>query len=100
MHNNDERRSKVKKITRYVAMFVLAVLFAVYPFKQHRRRLDYISAVGEVTRSIPIATEDDWDDYYDDVDLDIDENVRLGAPRSVTPIPSLNIRRWKLNTAI
>lgn len=69
----------MKKITSYVAIFVLTVLFAVYPFQTASAQVGlYLGGWGGYTIH-PDATEDDWDDYYDDVDLDIDETSAWGA---------------------
>jgi len=69
----------VKKIVQYAAMITLAVLFAVYPFQTASAQVGlYLGGWGGYTIH-PDATEDDWDDYYDDVDLDFDETSAWGA---------------------
>ncbi|HQP40674.1 MAG TPA: outer membrane beta-barrel protein [Smithella sp.] len=69
----------MKKIVQYAAMITLAVLFAVYPFQTASAQVGlYLGGWGGYTIH-PDATEDDWDDYYDDVDLDFDETSAWGA---------------------
>jgi opacity protein-like surface antigen len=68
----------VKKITGYIFIFAVAVFFAVYPFKSASAEAGlYIGGWGGYTIS-PEASENDWD-YYDDVDLDIDETSAWGV---------------------
>lgn len=69
----------MKKNISYVAMLVLTVLFAVYPFQTASAQVGlYLGGWGGYTIN-PDATEDDWDDYYHDIDLDIDETSAWGV---------------------
>ncbi|MBN1364153.1 MAG: porin family protein [Syntrophaceae bacterium] len=69
----------MKKIANYIFVFTLIVFFAVYPFKSASAETGlYIGGWGGFTID-PDASEDDWDDYYDDVNLDINETSVWGV---------------------
>ena len=69
----------MKKFTSYIFIFTLTVLFAVYPFKSASAQVGlYLGGWGGYTIN-PEATDDDWHDYYDDYDLDIEETAAWGV---------------------
>jgi opacity protein-like surface antigen len=69
----------MKKIANYVFVFTLAVLFAVYPFGSASAQIGlYLGGWGGYTIS-PDANEDNWDDYYNDNNLDIEETSAWGV---------------------
>lgn len=69
----------MKKIANYIFVFTLAVLFALYPFGSASAQIGlYIGGWGGYTIA-PDASDDNWDDYYDDYDLDIKETSAWGV---------------------
>lgn len=69
----------MKKITYYISVVTLAVLFAFYPFKSALAEAGfYIGGWGGYTIN-PETSDDEWHDYYDDYDLDVKETAVWGV---------------------
>ena len=69
----------MKKINRYIFIFTLSVLSAVYPFKSVSAQVGvYLGGWGGYTIS-SYTGGDNGHDYYDDYDLDIKETSAWGV---------------------
>lgn len=69
----------MKKIANYFYILILAVLFAVYPFGSASAEIGlYLGGWGGYTISSDVS-ESDWDHYYQDGSLDIDETSAWGV---------------------
>ncbi len=69
----------VKKIANYFYILILIVLFAVYPVGSASAEIGlYLGGWGGYTISSDVS-EGEWDHYYDDLNLDIDETSAWGV---------------------
>lgn len=69
----------MKKLSYYIAVITLAVLFIFYPCKSALAEAGlYIGGWGGYTVN-PETSDDDWHDYYDDYDLDVKDTAAWGV---------------------